>query len=240
MSGANGILYEEVLPGGGMWSMRVRRNQRLRLEALAAGANVACLLFNAAQPLDRLNVPDTLKALHTAKITRGHVLMSDMGHALMSVVEDSVGWHDPLGGCIDAELVREKFGERSYQTARNDFFRNARENFLVELAKHGLGEADLVANVNWFSRVTVDDEGRMAFVAGHAPAGATVVLRAEMDTLVVLANCPHPMHPGGEYPFVPVRLTLGRGPAADEGDFCRNFRPECARAMALTERFYLE
>jgi urea carboxylase-associated protein 2 len=239
MAEVEAVLYEEVLPGGGMWSMRVRRQQRLALTALEAGANVSCLVFNAAQPLDRLNVPDTLKALHTAKITQGHVLMSDMGHALLSVVEDSLGWHDPLGGCIDAELVREKFGERPYQEARNGFFRNAHENFLVELAKHGLGEPDLVANVNWFSRVVVDDEGRMELVPGHAPAGARIVLRAEMDCLVVLANCPHPMAAGPDYPFVPVELTLSAGPPPAEDDFCRNFRPECARALALSERYYL-
>ena len=235
----NGVLYSEVIPPGGMWSMRVRRWRRLRLTALDSGANVSALFYNYEMPLDRLNIPDTLKALHTAKLHTGHVLMSDMGRALASIVSETTGWHDPLGGICDAGLVREKFGENPYQVARNEFYRNARDNFLVELGKYGLGEKDIVANVNFFSKVTVDDEGRMVFEPTPAPEGAHVELRAEMDILVVLANCPHPMHPAGEYPRRSMRVELLDGPPTPADDFCRNFRPECARAIALSERYYL-
>jgi len=235
----NNCLYEEVLPAGAMWSMRVRRGRRLLLTALDTGANVSALFYNAEQPLDRLNLPDTLKALHTAKLHAGHILMSDMGHALVSITADSTGWHDPLGGAIDAAQVREKFGESSYQSARNDFYRNARDNFLVELGKHGLGERDIVANVNFFSKVLVDNEGRLQFVPNAAPAGAFVELRADMDVLAVLANCPHPLHPGGEYPRTRIRISLFPGEPAGTDDACRLFRPECARALALTERYFL-
>ncbi len=159
----NEPVYSEELPGGAMWSMRVPRQRVVRLTAIDAGANVSALFYNAVQPLDRLNVPDTLKALHTAKLTRGHVLMSDMGHALVSVVGDSLGWHDPLCGHGHAAHVEAKYGRRTYQECRNDFYRNAQDNFLIELGKHGLGLADVVASVNFFSKVTADDEGRLAF-----------------------------------------------------------------------------
>jgi hypothetical protein len=229
-------LYEETLPGGAMWSMRIPRGLALRLTALAPGANVSALLYNAENPLDRLNIPDTLKALHTAKLTRGHVLMSDMGNALASIVEDTLGWHDPLGGHSTAEMVASAFGEKSYQAARNDFFRNARDNFLIELSKSGLGIADIVANVNFFSKVVADDDGRLAYVGGHCPEGASITLRTEIPVLVVLANCPHPMHPPGAYPNVPVRVELAACAVPGPDDFCRNFRPECGRALALAER----
>lgn len=229
----------EDLPAGAMWSMRLRRHLALTLTALGPGANVSALFYNAADPLDRLNVPDTLKALHTAKLTRGHVLMSDMGHALVSIVQDTLGWHDPLAGHITAEHVEAKFGAWRYQEHRNDWYRNARDNFLVELGKHGLGLRDIVANVNFFSKVTVDEEGVMHFVADHCPAGASVTLRTETDVLVVLANCPHPMHPGGDYPRVPVRVEVAEAAVPGLDDFCRNFRPECGRAMTLTERLHL-
>jgi len=232
-------LYCEVLPGGAGWSMRVARHRVLRLTALDAGANLSALLFNASQPLDRLNVPDTLKALHTAKLTRGHVLMSDMGHALASITEDSLGWHDPLGGHSTAAQIERKFGIRNYQDFRNDRHRNARDNFLVELAKSGLGLADLVANVNFFSRIDVDDEGRMQFAANHCPAGATLDLRTEMDVLFVFANCPHPLAPAGEYPRARVQIDLRRAEPPGPHDFCRTFRPECGRALALSERLFL-
>lgn len=232
-------LLRADLPGGSMWSMRLRRHRLLRLEALGPGANVSALFYHAAEPLDRLNVPDTLKALHTAKLTRGHVLMSDMGHALVSIVEDTLGWHDPLAGHITAGHVEAKFGTRRYQEHRNEWHRNARDNFLVELGKHGLGLRDIVANVNFFSKVAVDDDGLMQFVAEHCPSGASVTLRTETDVLVVLANCPHPMHPGGEYPRVPVRIEVGEAEAPGPDDFCRNFRPECGRALTLSERLHL-
>ncbi|MFZ0709322.1 MAG: urea amidolyase associated protein UAAP1 [Terrimicrobiaceae bacterium] len=232
-------LFSEVLLGGAMWSMRVPRRRLVRLTALDPGANLSALFYNAAQPLDRLNIPDTLKALHTAKLSRGHILMTDMGNALVSLVEDSLGWHDPLGGHITAAMVAARFGEHNYQKYRNDFYRNAHDNFLIELSKHGLGLADIVANVNFFSKIEVDDEGRMKLVPDHCPAGARIGLRTEMDILLVLANCPHPLAPAGEYPRARVEIEIFSCAPPGEDDFCRNFRPECGRTLALTERLFL-
>lgn len=235
----NTTLYAETIPGGAMWSMRIPRQRRIRLTALDAGANVSALLYNADQPLDRLNVPDTLKALHTAKLTKGHILMSDMGNALASIVEDSLGWHDPLGGHLTAAQALAKYGDHNYQQYRNDFHRNAHNDFLVELSKHGLGLADIVANVNFFSKVAVDDDGKMAFVPNHASAGDFLDLRTEMNVLLVLANCPHPMNPAIEYPVGRVQVEILPSEAPGPDDFCRNFRPECGRTLALTERLFI-
>ncbi len=102
---------------------------------------MAALFFNADDPLERYNMPDTLKAQHTAFLTAGRVLYSDMGRILASIVEDTAGWHDTISGFGDAAATRARFGEGSYQERRNDFYRNARDNFLVELGKHGLGQA---------------------------------------------------------------------------------------------------
>src|SRR4051812_34174876 len=114
------LLYEEHVPGGGMWSGVVRRHVTLRLTDLDGGANVGLIAYRAAEPLDRLNLPDTLKAQYTAKLSTGHVLMSDMGHALLSITTDTLGWHDPLGGHGNAQLTEKKYGTRSYQEARNE------------------------------------------------------------------------------------------------------------------------
>lgn len=233
------LLYEEHLPGGGLWSGVLRRHHTLRLTDLEGGANVGLMAYRAAQPLDRLNLPDTLKAQYTAKLTRGHVLMSDMGHVLLSITGDTVGWHDPLAGHSHAAQVHAKYGERNYQTARNDWYRNAHDNFLIELGKHGLGARDLVANVNFFSRVDVDREGRMTFHPGNSHAGATVDLRAETDVLVVLNTCAHPLDPSPVYAPKPVRLSVLRTLVPDEDDYCRNFRAENRRAFELTERLHL-
>jgi urea carboxylase-associated protein 2 len=233
------ILFEERVPGGGLWSYRLRRHMTLRLTDLDGGANVGLMAYNAGQPLDRLNLPDTLKAQHTAKLTRGNVLMSDMGHTLLSITADSCGWHDPLGGHGNAALVQRKYGVATYQEKRNDWFRNAHDNFLIELTKHGFGKRDLVANVNFFSRLDVDAEGRMTFHAGNSKAGDAVDLRAEMNVLVVLNTCQHPLDPIPRYAPKPIRLTVLQTPPPGADDFCRNYRGENQRSFTLTERLFL-
>jgi urea carboxylase-associated protein 2 len=238
MSQESNHLFSEHVPGGGMWSWVLRRHTVLRITDLEGGANVGLLAYRAEQPLDRLNIPDTLKAQYTAKLTRGHVLMSDMGNALLSIIADSAGWHDPLGGHGNAELSARKYGVRTYQQARNDWTRNAHDNFLIELAKHGLGKRDLVANVNFFSRVNVDADGRMSFHAGNSAAGSVVELRAETNTLVVLNTCPHPLDPSPVYAPQPVQLDILRTKPPGADDECRNFRSENQRCFTLTERLY--
>jgi urea carboxylase-associated protein 2 len=234
------IIFEEQLPGGGLWSMILRRHNTLRISDLEGGANVSLMAYNAEAPLDRLNIPDTLKAQYTAKLTRGHVLMSDMGRALLSITADTCGWHDPIGGHANAELVRAKYGERNYQEARNDWYRNAHDNFLIELGKHGLGKRDMVANVNFFSRVDVNDEGRMSFHPGNSVAGASTDLRAEMNVLVVLTTCQHPLDPEPAYSPKPVKLTVFKSPRPSADDYCRNFRSENQRSFTLTQRYFAE
>ena len=232
------LIFEESLPGGGLWSWVLQRHCTLRLTDLEGGANVGLMAYNAATPLDRLNIPDTLKAQYTAKLTRGHVLMSDMGHALLSLTADTVGWHDPLAGHGNAAHVRAKYGERTYQQARNDWYRNAHDNFLVELGKHGLGKRDLVANVNFFSRLDVSDEGQMSYYELNSKPGASVDLRAEMNVLVVLNSCPHPLDTTPTYSPKPVLLELLNSPPPAADDYCRNFRGENQRSFALTERYF--
>jgi urea carboxylase-associated protein 2 len=232
------ILFEEYLPGGGLWSWVLRRHTTLRLTDVEGGANVGLMAYNADAPLDRLNLPDTLKAQYTARLTRGHVLMSDMGRALLSITGDTCGWHDPLGGHGNAALVRAKYGERNYQQARNDWYRNAHESFLIELGKHGLAARDLVANVNFFSRLDADHEGRLTFHAGNSKAGDTVDLRAEMNVLVVLNTCQHPLDPNPTYEPRPIKLTLLKTPPSAADDYCRNLRAENQRCFILTERYF--
>lgn len=237
------IIYHDVLPGGGMASLVLRRGTALRLTAAESDANVSALFFNAdgagTRALERYNMPDTLKAQFTAFLTAGRVLYSDMGRVLCSVTEDTCGWHDTLCGVIDARRTEASFGPSSYQTARNDYHRNGRDNFLVELSKHGLGKRDLHANVNFFSKVTVDDAGNVRFVPGHSAPGASVTLRAEMNVLVVLSNTPHPLAPsnlwGGTWSPPPVRLSVHAVPPPGSDDLCRLARPENGRGFANTE-----
>jgi hypothetical protein len=236
---ADRLLHEETIPGGSAVSLTVRRHTTLRLTALAAGANVSFLCFNRAEPIDRYNMADTLKGQHTAKLTTGCMLYSDMGRALFSITGDTLGWHDPLGGHDTAAHVARKWGAKNYQTARNDWHRNSRDHFLIELAKHGLNARDLVANINLFSKLATDSEGRLAYVPEHSQAGDHIDLRAEMDTLVILTTCHHPLDTRSAYGPAPVKIQLWRSdpPAAD--DYCRTYRPENERALYNSELFNL-
>src|SRR5262245_30709326 len=192
---AERVLLQEEVPGGGMWSRAVARHQTLRIVDVEGGANVGVLLYNRDLLLERYNMPDTLKAQHTAFVTRGRALYSDMGRILCSVPDDTSGWHDTLCGAQDARASDAKYGAKTYQEGRNEWHRNAHDCFLVELGKWGLGLEDLVPNLNLFSKVVADADGGLHFDSAHARAGAFVDLRAEMNVLVVLNTCPHPLDP---------------------------------------------
>ena len=221
-----------------MWSRVLRRGQTLRLTDVEGGAAVAGLFYNAEEPSERYNMPDTLKAQQIARLTAGFVLYSDMGRVLCSITEDSVGWHDTITGHGTAAHGRAKFGEGSYQNLRNDWHRNTRDNFLVELGKYDLGKRDIVANVNFFVKVVADEQGTLSFVPGSSKPGGFVELRAELNTLVVLSNTPHPLDPSTSYAPKPVALTIRSGAPASADDPCRLSRPENARGFTLTESYF--
>jgi urea carboxylase-associated protein 2 len=229
-------MIEDSLRGGQTWSRRMRRDQRLRITDLEGRACVSALFYNAHDPLERYNMPDTLKAQFTAFLTKGRVLYSDMGRVLASIVEDSCGWHDTISG-VGGAAEGARFGEGSYQKLRNDFHRNGRDNLLVALGKHGLGKRDVVPNVNFFARIGVSDDGALAWVPGNSRPGAAVELRFEMETLVVLSNTPHPLDPAKEYRPGPVALAITDGPPAAADDPCRLSRPENGRGFALTAAY---
>jgi hypothetical protein len=232
-------LYEELVPGGGHTSFVLKRGQLLRLTDLEGGANASLLLLNAAEKSERLNLPDSLKCQHTAKLTAGHCLYSDMGRVLAAITADTCGWHDSFGGVLNAEEVREKYGSGSYQQLRNGFFRNGVDNLLVEMGKWNLGLADLLMCLNLFSKVTVDSDGCFHFQPGNAKAGDYIELYAPMDTLVVLTALQHPMDPNPVYAPKPLQLSWHKVESDGISVLCRTSRPENARGFHNTERLYI-
>lgn len=231
-------LSNESLPGGAMWSGVLPRHHTLRLTDVEGGANVSMLLYNRDQLLERYNMADTLKAQHTAFLTSGCVLYSDMGRILCSVTHDSCGWHDTFSGMSDAESMRRRYGHHPYGELRNGFHRNARDQFLIELGKWGLGVRDIVPNLNWFTKVAPDAAGQLEYVSGHSRAGQRVELRAEMNVLIVLSTCPHPLDPSPSYAPKPVTLASFRSPPPGPDDACRRSRPENERGFFNTERMF--
>jgi uncharacterized protein len=231
-------IHSESLHPGAMWSWTLKRGTALRLTDTEGGANVSALLLNADAPLERYNMPDTLKAQFIAFLTKGNALYSDMGRVLCSITEDTCGWHDTLCGATDAKSTAAKYGPSTYQKQRNEWHRNGRDNFLIELGKYGLGKRDMPVPINFFGKVTVDDEGNLHYQSGNSRAGAFVELRAEMNVLVVLSNTPHPLDPSPVYAPKPVSLGIRRVEAPGPGDLCRNSRPENVRGFINTETLF--
>jgi urea carboxylase-associated protein 2 len=231
------IFHESSIEGGKHWSLTLRGGTVLRLVDVNGGANVGMLFYNPYNLLERYNAPDTLKCQHTFRLTKGHCLYSDMGRIFCSVIDDTVGWHDTVCGNSNQALVTRRWGQKTYQLWRNDWTQNGHDSFLVEGGKYGLGRRDLAANVNWFSKVAVDDTGAMTFDAANSRADDFVDLRFEMDTLVLLHTCPHPLNPAAEYPRAPIRVQLRRAARVQDDDYCRNSRPENVRGFENTELY---
>ena len=206
------VHYEDTLAAGCHWSLVMPAGHLLRLTDTGGGANVGMLLYNPLDKLERLNIPDTLKCQHTFRLTTGHCLYSDMGRVFCSIGRDDFGWHDSVCGSCDRALVESRWGRLDFQQARNGMRRNGRDGFLIELAKHGLGKRDLAANLNFFSQVVADADGRLR-LAGKAPAGSVLELHFAMDTLVLLHTAPHPLDESPDYPARPVHYAIAPSPA---------------------------
>jgi hypothetical protein len=230
-------VFSHEIPAAAHWSLLVRGGRELRLTARQDGANCSVLLFAAHDPVDRMNIPDTLKAQMSARIRPPMVLMSDRGAALASVTGSSLDWHDCLAGhSLDRHV--EKFGPSDYQSDRNAWRRSARSGLLAELRKYGRDVPDLHACVNLFSKVAIagDERGTLAFVPGHAVAGDWVSLRAEQDLLLVCSTAPHPMDPA----WSPGAVLAEVNPAPPYGDDDPSvtFRAESARALAAARAVF--
>ncbi|MFM9834843.1 MAG: urea amidolyase associated protein UAAP1 [Methylophilaceae bacterium] len=235
----NNVLWEETIPGGTHWSGLIRRGTALRITDMEGGANLSALFYNPEDKLERYNMPDSLKAQHTAFLTMGNVCYSDMGRVMCSIINDTVGWHDTICGVTDAGMIEAKYGKATYQTHRNAMYRNGKDGLLVELAKYGMGKRDLVANVNFFSKVVPDEVGNLSFVAGNSKAGSFVDVRFDMNVLLLLSSAPHPFDSKITYQPAVVKLSAWHAGLAEADDACRNTCTQNGRGFENTERYYL-
>jgi urea carboxylase-associated protein 2 len=231
---AEPILDAVLAPGAG-FSRVCRWGTTLTLTDLEGGANVSALFYRAEAPLERYCMPDTLKAQHVCRLTTGVALYSDMGRVLASIVADSCGWHDTITGHTTDAILAERWGERSYQEVGNECRRSARELLLIELAKHGLDRRDLVANVNFFTKVAVGEDGGLSYFDEHSPPGSCVGVRFELDTLVVLASAPHPLDPSSGWSPRPVGMLIEPSAPVGAQDPVRSACAENERGFAASE-----
>ena len=196
------ILLDEVIAPGSPWSRRLARGERLRLVDLEGCQAVDFLCYNADDPAERYCAADTMKIAGSIFLSRGVTLYSNLARPLLTLVEDTCGFHDTIGGCCSSESNAVRYGVGDTP--------NCRDNFLAALEPHGLGARDIVANINFFMYVPVEDDGAMAIVDGRSKAGDFVDLHAEMNVLAVLSNCPQMNNPANGYRLTPVRAVHWR------------------------------
>lgn len=228
----NLVLLDETVPGGAYWQGVIKRGNTLRVTDLAGSQGVSLLAYNADNPIERLNVADTSKIQFNAFLKKGMVIYSDMGRVLFSITEDTSGYHDLLGGCSNASRNAAKY-------EGGDFWQNSRDHFLKALTRRGLGKKDIMPNLNLFSRVAVDPDGKMSFVEGGT-ADSFIDLRAEMNVLVILSNCPHVLHPSTVFDPKPIQVTIWDSPAPEPDDLCRTANPEAIRGFTNTDALFAQ
>jgi hypothetical protein len=224
------MLWDETIAPGGYAAKLLARGARLRLIDLEADACVSMLLFNSERPIERLNVADTLKVQWNGYLGEGRLLLSDMGKVMMSILGDTANAHDAFCGASNSTANAAKYGDGDNWGPHP----NARDRFMLAAAKFGLGRKDVHPCINWFKGVTIQPDGETRFVSS-GKAGQSLTLRAEMDLIVMLANCPHVLDPRADYTVTPVRALAWRGPVTPADDPIRNATPEGLRAFLNVE-----
>src|SRR5512139_2068264 len=197
-------VLDDVLPAGEPWLKEIRRGQILRMVDLEGNQAVDTIFYSAADPSERYSLTHTIQAQGALYLGVGSVLMSSEGRPLLTIVADTCGRHDTLGGACASEsnTVRYALEKR--------FMHSCRDNYLLAIAHdpHGLNKRDVVANVNFFMNVPVTPEGGLTFADGVSAPGKYVELRAEMDLIVLISNCPQLNNPCNAYNPTPVRCLV--------------------------------
>lgn len=191
------------IPARAPWSLVVPAGETLTIVDVHGNQAVDCLFYNADDTDERYSAPDTIVAQRNLFLTTGTVLLSNDGRPMATITGDTCGRHDTIGGACSKESNTLRYGHHtSHQHA-------CVENFLIEGARWGLGKRDLVSNINWFMNVPVEADGTLGIVDGISAPGLLVELRAEMDLLVLISNCPQINNPCNGFDPTPVRLVVG-------------------------------
>ncbi|UXA16096.1 urea amidolyase associated protein UAAP2 [Mycobacterium sp. SMC-4] len=205
---AGTIILDQYVPARAAWSAVVSAGDVLTIVDLAGNQAVDCLLYAAGDTRLRYSAPETIRRQGRITLTMDSVLRAETGEALMTVVADEVGAHDTLGGACSKESNTLRYGQHTRAQ------HGCMENFLLEGSRWGLGARDLASNINWFMNVPVDPDGALGIVDGLSAPGKRVALRAEVDTLVLVSNCPQINNPCNAFDPTPVQMIVTR-PADD-------------------------
>lgn len=222
------LVHAETVAGGGYTHLAVARGTHVRLTDLHGDACAHVLAYRLDRPWERLNVADTVKVQWQVYLTAGHLLLSDQGRVLASIVGDTSAHQDALYGTTTRARNDERYGDGSAQGPTPA----GRELFALAAAKHDLGRRDLPPSMSFFQGVRIDADGRPVF-EGSAGPGTTITLRAEVPLLLLVANTAHPLDPR-EFTSTPLEVLAWRGEPTRDTDPLWAATPEGRRAFVNT------
>jgi len=199
-------VYDFTLPAGEPWMHEVKRGQIFRIVDIEGNQAVDTLFFSARDPAERYSAQDTIRRQGNIYLTAGSALMSNEGKVMLRIVADTCGRHDTLGGACAAESNTVRYA------LDKKYMHNCRDNFLTALARwghrYGMTKRDIPANINFFMNVPVTGSGGLTFEDGVSAPGKYVEMRAEMDVIALISNCPQLNNPCNAYNPTPVRLLI--------------------------------
>ncbi|HEX4435143.1 MAG TPA: urea amidolyase associated protein UAAP2 [Acidimicrobiales bacterium] len=198
-----GARRDDVVAAREPWSAIVPAGGTLEIVDLHGNQAVDCLFYVAADTAERYSAPDTVARQGSIFLTTGSELRSNLGRTLLTVTADDVGRHDTLGGACSKEANTLRYGHHT--KAQHACV----ENFLAEGARWGLGKRDLVSNINWYMNVPVEDDGTLGIVDGISAPGRSLQLRAAVEVLALISNCPQVNNPCNGFNPTPVRVIVG-------------------------------
>lgn len=207
-------IIDEICAAGEPWVKMVKQGQIFRIVDLEGNQAVDTLFFNANHAWERYSVSDTIRAQDKLYLTTGSKLCSNFGNVMLTIIADTCGRHDTLGGACSAESNTVRYALEKYP------MHSCRDNFLHALAHEtacehlGMSKRDIPSNINFFMNVPVTEDGRLEFVDGISAPGKYVEMRAEMDVLVLISNCPQLNNPCNAYNPTPIRLLVWEMPAS--------------------------
>ena len=196
------ILHDEVVPARAPWLHHIKAGQTLRIVDLEGNQAVDFLLYAAADDAERYSAQDTVAAQGNLFLREGTVLRSNDGRPMMTIAATSVDYHDTIGGACSCESNTLRYGHHTKAEHA------CVENFLEANLREGRGKRDMVSNINFFMNVPVEQDGSLGIVDGISAPGLTVDLRAEMDVIVVVSNCPQINNPCNGFNPTPVRVIV--------------------------------
>jgi len=196
--------FDEVVESGCAFSHTLCKGQVLRIVDLEGNQAVDTLFYNASDPSERYSATDTIREQSNIFLSTGSRLISSEGNLLLTIVADTCGRHDTVGGACAAESNQVRY------SLDKKFMHNCRDSFLLEIQKHlpALSKRDLTANINFFMNVPVTPDGRLWFDDGLSAPGRYVEMQAAMDVIVLISNCPQLNNPCNAYNPTPVRVLV--------------------------------